>query len=184
MMNNENLVHAQQCECLVWKPILAGSLVAIGLTFLLNLFSIAIGLTVFTTSSEGVQILAFGGLLGMGIGITASMFASGWLAGYLGQRHCNKRHLGALYGFLTWCVALILVIFLTSHFQQYISFYAGFLSGSAEMVQASSASSISNASGVIISSYIIFSLFFLGAFACSLGGHCGMRHVCNHNVCC
>jgi hypothetical protein len=133
-----------------------------------------------------------GGLLGTGIGIIASMFASGWITGYLSQRHCSKRHLGALYGFLTWCIALIIAIFITSHVQHYISFYGHFLSGTTNVVvdNASSASKVTiaashvQAQSLVISTYIIFSLFFLSAFACSLGGHCGMRHCCKENSSC
>jgi hypothetical protein len=191
MINNENMVHAQECKCLAWKPIIAGALAAIGFTFLLNVFSVAIGLTAFTTNSEGIESLAFGGLLGTGLGIIVSMFAAGWIAGYLSQRHCNKRHLGALYGFLTWCLALIVAIFITSHVQHYISFYGHFLSGTTNLVldNTSSANDVTVAANhlqtnsLVISTYIIFSLFFLSAFACSLGGHCGMRHICKETTC-
>lgn len=185
---NENLIHSNECKCLSWKPIFAGTLVAIGLTFLLNLFSVAIGLTAFTTNSAGVETLAFGGLLGTGLGIISSMFAAGWLAGYLGQRHCNKRHLGALYGFLVWCLALIVAVFLTAHVQQYISFYGHFLSGTTDVIlnntspekHVAIATSHLTSKSLVISTYIVFTLFFLSAFACSLGGHCGMRHECKY----
>lgn len=183
MMNNENLIHANECECFSWKPIIAGALIAVGLAFLLNLFSIAIGLTAFTTNSEGVETIVLGGLLGTAVGIVSSMFAAGWLTGYLGQRHCNKRHLGALYGFLAWCLALIIAIFLASHAQHYISFYGHFLSGTPDVAVSNVAVVANNLStkGLVISSYIIFILFFLSAFACSLGGHCGMRHTCQNS---
>ena len=190
---NATATHATECTCLSWKPIIAGALVAIGLSFLLNLFSVAIGLTVFTTNSEGVQILVFSGLIACCIGIVTSMFASGWITGYLGQRHCNKRHLGALYGFLAWCVALIVTIFIATQVQQYVSFYGNFLSGSNAAIQVShSAAPLDNvvttasmpANNLVISTYILFSLFFLSAFACSLGGHCGMRYVCKHSGTC
>ncbi len=183
-MMNENGQHAKECKCLSWKPIFAGALVAIGLTFLLNLFSVAIGLTAFTTSSEGVESLALGGLLGTSIGIVASMFASGWVAGYLGQPHCTKRHLGALYGFLTWCLALLVSVFLVSHIEQYVTFYGHFLSGTTAELQMNAATPAGNATAhmatksLVISTYIIFCLFFLSAFASSLGGHLGMRYVC------
>ncbi len=191
-MNNDNLVHPNECACLSWKPVFAGALVAVGLSFLLNLFSIAIGLTAFTTNSEGVETMALSGLLAAAIGIIASMFTSGWLAGYLGQRHCSKRHLGSLYGFLTWCVALILAVFLASHIQHYISFYGHFLSGSTEVIEVNNAASnnvsvaASNmpAKSLVVSTYILFVLFFLGAFAASLGGHCGMRHTCKKSGSC
>lgn len=191
MNNCENkMMHAESCECLAWKPIFAGALVAIGLTFLLNLFSISIGLTAFSTDSLGVEKLAFGGLLGTAIGIIASMFAAGWLAGYLGRKYCNKRHMGALYGFLTWSVALVAAFFLVSHAQQYVSFYSHFISGTGDTFQAAASSSAghiavkvsSSQTSLIISSYIVFCLFFLSAFSSSLGGHCGMRHRCKKEV--
>lgn len=191
MNSCDNTMHGNECKCLAWRPIFAGALVAIGLSFLLNLFSVAIGVTAFTTNSEGVENLAFGGLLATGIGIVVSMFAAGWLTGYLSQRHCSKRHLGALYGFLAWCVALIVVTFIASHIQQYVSYYGHFLSGTSEVVQITNngggAATVTATNltpkGVVISAYVIFSLFFLSAFACCLGGHCGMRYVCKNQAC-
>lgn len=190
MINDANTAHAD-CNCLSWKPIFVGALVAVGLTFLLNLFSVAIGLTAFTTNHEGVETLALGGLLGVGIGIITSMFAAGWLTGYLGQQYCKRRHLGALYGFLAWCVSLIIAVFLTSYAQHYIFIYSHALSGTAHLVQVgnmtNAVSDMANnveTKGLVISTYIIFILFFLSAFACSLGGHCGMCHVCKKDTSC
>lgn len=183
MINNETrLVHSQECRCLSWKPIIAGALIATGLTFLLNLFSVAIGLTAFTTDSTGIETLAFGGLIGTSIGIVASMFAAGWLTGYLSKSYCTKRHLGAVYGFLAWCLALLITIFLASRAQEYITFYGHFISGTANTFKVTDTATGSTlatnitANKIIISTYIIFVLFFLSAFACSLGGHCGIRH--------
>lgn len=183
MLNETSQIHVLDCKCFTWKPVIAGALVAIGLSFLLNLFSVAIGLTAFTTNSEGVENLALGGLIATALGIVVSMFASGWLAGYLGNRYCTKRHLGALYGFLTWCLALVIMIFLADYMAKYIILYTHFISGSSvasmsisnATVQVSGNTSAQNK--VLISTYIVFCLFFLSAFACSLGGHCGMRYV-------
>lgn len=186
-MNNQ-FQHSNECLCFSWKPIIAGALMAVGLSFLLNLFSVAIGVHAYSSNSDGVESLAMGGLIATAIGIVSSMFASGWLAGYLGQRYCGKRHLGAFYGFITWCVALIIVIFLASHVQQYISFYSHFISGTMDTLQVSAATATSKVTGnipadkLVVSTYIIFCLFFLSAFSCSLGGHCGMRHTCKENI--
>lgn len=177
-----NSNHCVDCKCLSWKPIFAGALVAIGLTFLLNLFSVAIGLTAYTTNSEGIETLAFGGLVGTSIGIISSMFASGWIAGYLGRSYCSVRHLGAVYGFLTWCLALIIAIFLMTHAQEYITYYGHFISGTANtytMASNTAAATVTTnlpEKTLVISTYILFTIFFLGAFACSIGGHCGMRY--------
>ncbi len=179
MLNQSNQVHLQDCKCFLWKPVFVGALVAIGLNFLLNLFSVAIGLTAFTTNSEGVENLALGGLIATALGIVVSMFASGWIAGYLGSRYCTKRHLGALYGFLAWCIALVIMIFLAEYITKYITFYTHFISGTANLSVSNTSmqASTTTANQVVISTYIIFCLFFLSAFSCSLGGHCGMRYV-------
>ncbi|MHB1948111.1 MAG: hypothetical protein ACYCQI_08365 [Gammaproteobacteria bacterium] len=190
MTTDTIMVHTVECKCLYWKPILAGALVAIGLTFLLNLFSVAIGLTAFTTGSDGVEKLALSGLVATSLGVIASMFAAGWITGYLGKHYCTKRHLGALYGFLTWCLALIITIFLASHAQEYITFYGHLISGTTNTVQVASSSAAGTVTTaaelppktLVISTYIIFILFFLSAFACSLGGHAGMRHRCKEVI--
>lgn len=210
MMSQDNRQHPFECKCFTWKPIFAGALVAIGLTFLLNLFSVAIGLTAFSVN-EGTETLVLGGLIGTAIGIVAVMFVSGWVAGYLGNRYCNKHHLGALYGFLTWCLALIFAVFLAGHLQHYVTFYSGAISGhgvdmtmasnvAAANVTAVKAAAMKTAAvapaakvavaaeapmkAIAISAYIIFALFFLSAFASSLGGHCGMCHRCKENHTC
>ncbi len=188
MIKNDNLVHSNDCMCFSWKPVFAGALIIMGLTFLLNLFSTAIGLTAFTTGSDGVESIALGGLLGTAIGIIASMFAAGWLTGYLGQRYCSKRHLGCLYGFLAWCLALIFAIFLAAHAQEYIYLYTHVLSGNHMLTHPTVNAAVEAVNqmpskSLVISTYIIFSLFFLSAFACSLGGHCGMRYVYNKDSC-
>jgi hypothetical protein len=68
--------------------------VGVGLSFLLNLFSIAIGLSLVTTSKEGIASLAIGGFLGLVISAIAAMFVAGTTSGYLGRSCCAKRNLG------------------------------------------------------------------------------------------
>src|SRR5579871_5063601 len=140
MNNQANMLHPIECKCFTWQPIIAGALAAVGFTFLLNLFSVAIGLTAYTTNSQGVENIALGGLIATDLGIVVSMFASGWLAGYLGNRYCTKRHLGALYGFLTWCLALIFMVLLAEYMTKYITFYTHFISGTSINASVSNAS--------------------------------------------
>src|SRR5829696_1753638 len=101
MNTSHNPLHSHESTCFSWKPIIVGALVAIGLSFLLNLFSAAIGLSAYTADTQGMQNVAIGGLIATALGIVVAMFVSGWVAGYLGNPFCEKRHLGALYGFLT-----------------------------------------------------------------------------------
>jgi hypothetical protein len=185
MENRDCKLHSAECKCLSWKPIIAGALVAIGLSFLLHLFSVAIGLTAFS-KDQGSENLILGGLIATAFGTIVVMFASGWIAGYLGNRSCNKRHLGALYGFLTWVVALIALMLIVDNIMNYINLYSHSIStnsgvpiilNKAVKAQNAMAQQASNAT-VIVSSYVIFILFFLSAFASSLGGHCGMQYIC------
>lgn len=67
-----------------WSAILIGALVGIGLTFLLNLFCVAIGVSVFTVGNDGAIALVVDGIVSMLVGIIAAMVAAGYAAGYLG----------------------------------------------------------------------------------------------------
>lgn len=180
-MSHDTCKHHNHCLCLSWKPIIAGAIAAIGFSFILNLFSVAIGLTAFNTNSEGVENLVLGGLMATALGILVAMFASGYIAGYLGRAYCVHRHLGALYGFLAWCLALLVSIFIAAHVQNYISFYTHFISGTTMSLNSNATPTVNvPAAKVVVSAYIVFCLFFLGAFASAFGGHCGMRHK-DHN---
>jgi hypothetical protein len=66
-----------------WSAILAGALVGIGLSFLLNLFSIAMGLSFVSTTKEGLLTLVVSGLIGLVAGTIFVSFSSGFTAGYL-----------------------------------------------------------------------------------------------------
>jgi hypothetical protein len=180
-----------------WFPILVGGLVGVGLAFLLNLFSIAIGLSLFTTSTEGAKMLATGGIIGMLIGVIATMYTSGFVAGYLSGQSCCPKNLGVIYGFASWCVSLILMVLLASAIGTYVAAYSEFVehprvvstgaqvSATAQQaakstsnkvnptVTASSTAQEKEVKAVGMQSLIIFILFFVGAFSSSLGGYIG-----------
>ena len=179
-------------KCISWSAIVVGALVGIGLSFLLNLFSVAIGLSIVTTSKEGMMSLAIGGFVGLVISSIVSMFFAGTAAGYLGRSYCAKRNLGVLYGFTTWSLALILTALLTSHIGHYVSNYSDFITNPTVIVvthdrnmPAMSQSTQNNTSVVTvnaqkatnnlgITSFLIFILFFVGAIASCFGGYFGM----------
>ena len=108
-------------KCISWSAIIVGALVGLGISFLLNLFGLAIGLSVFTTTKEGMIALAIGGFIAMLIIAVVSMYTAGWVAGYLGKNHGNK-HLGILYGFATWCLALLVAVALGSSMHRYVDY--------------------------------------------------------------
>jgi len=115
--------HKKVCsiECLSWTSVFAGALVAIGLSFLFNLFGLAIGLSAYSMAPEGHKILVAGGYFGIVATVMLSMFIGGWVAGYLGKERCSNKKFGILYGFITWCIALMLSIFITANVGQFIS---------------------------------------------------------------
>lgn len=201
MINEESLLmsekhiheHSHLCahRQISWTAIFVGALVGVGLSFLLNLFSVAIGLSVVSTSNEGLISLAVGGFVGLLIGGIISMFLAGLTAGYLGRAFCPQRNLGILYGFTTWCLALLFAILLTSSIGRYISSYSKFISNPATIIVSSNESTSSapetsqpntttnanlekQTNTLGMGALIVFVLFFVGAVSTCFGAHYGM----------
>jgi hypothetical protein len=177
-----------------WTAVIAGALTAIGLSFLLNLFSIAIGLSVVTTNQEGITSLAIGGFIGILIGTIIATFVGGAIAGYLGRPYCERKHIGALYGFISWCLALILMSLVAAQIGDFVARYTNFINQPSNVVvvnnETTPAVSTSSNSDVVVnaqkatnnlgySAFLIFVLFFAGAVSSCFGGHLGMACVCN-----
>lgn len=210
MNGHDNMKH-DHCfsHCLSrlsWTAVIVGALVGMGIAFLLNLFNIAIGLSIYSMKPDGAPVLAIGGLLGMAIGVIVSMFTAGCVAGYLGRPYCLRRNLGVMYGFVTWCVALFLTVVFTTHMGRYITSYSNYVTNpnptvilvtdepaTVQPVATSShhqampataeVTTTQAASAMSMAAFIVFGLFVLGAFFACLGGHCGMRcKRCDDNV--
>ncbi len=177
-----------------WSAILVGAVVGVGLSFLLNLFGVAIGLTSFSMSSDGSVVMAVGGMIGVVVGIISSMMAAGYAAGYLGRCYCPKRDLGIVYGFTTWTVALLMSAVITAHVGNYVTAYTQNLSRTVVVTSVNDANvndvdvitspaAESNANVVKLSTtpntlawsaMIVFALFFISALSCCVGAHWAM----------
>lgn len=178
-----------------WTAIFVGALVAVGLGFLLNLFGLAIGLSTFIPNKDGAVVLAIGGLLGVMIGIVVAMVTAGFAAGYLGRGCCTRRHLGIVYGFTTWTIALLISAVVTAHVGNYVSSYSSNISRSVFVVQnnqnnveavtveTAPAANDSQQQALQVtatpatlawSTFIVFLLFFIGAISCCFGACWGM----------
>ena len=183
-------------KCISWSAIVIGALVAFGLSFLLYLFSAAIGLSIYKVSPEGISKLAVGGMLGFAIGVIVSMFFAGWVAGYFGRAHCEKKYCGAVYGFGSWCLALILMIVLTMPFTRFVANYTNYLTHTVVTTTTPDITTARNQSSTTTSmtmpseqtandlgkgAFVLFLMFFLGAIASTCGGHAGV-HSCKN--CC
>ncbi|MCC5791258.1 MAG: hypothetical protein JJT82_01415 [Legionellaceae bacterium] len=196
-MKNENELipetYPQRRHPISWSAIFVGALVGVGLGFLLHLYALAIGLSAFNLSDDGAAVMAYGGLLGLMVGVIASTLVSGYTAGYLGRNACPERNLGILYGFTTWSVALLLSAAVAGSVSQYVASAAAnlapSLSVSTENVEEVVAVDTTTAPGAASqetvnvttsestlawSAFILFVLFFLGAFFSCLGACWGM----------
>lgn len=190
-----------QCDRMyAWFPVVVGGLIGLGLGFLLELLSISLGLSLFTTDPDGARTLAISGVLGMLIGTIVTMYVTGFTAGFLSSRSPRSQMLGALYGFAAWCFSLILMVLLATAIGNFVAQYT--MSTSAyprvQMVKnqamftshetARTGSDMMNptisdgttpaekevkASGM--QSFIIFLMFFAGAASATYGGHCGYK---------
>lgn len=193
VMCESNLLPHQLIR-LSWSAIFAGALVILGLGFLLNLFGLAIGLTAVTLSKDGANVMAIGGLIGILIGVIASMLVAGYASGYLGRLYCPNRNLGILYGFTTWSLGLILSAAVAVPLSSYVSAYTTTISHStlvvtgtnktgAVAVESTPSSENKNQQNIKVSAspsslagaaFIVFALFFIGAFFTCIGACWGM----------
>ena len=191
---NSGLNHQDySIKCMSWTAIFVGAIVGVGLGYLLNLFSVAIGLSAFTTSPEGMTAFAVGGFIGFAIGSMISMFVAGWTAGHLAHPYCPKRNSGSLYGFTTWVIAFVMGVYLAAPVTHYVANSALFLSnhtitvrhlnGSETMapdattatdVEADKAKAEKAANDAGKAALALFVLSFLGAVSAAFGGHFGM----------
>ena len=197
-----NHPHICGLKCISWTAIFSGAFVGVGLSFLLNLLCIGIGLSAFTATQEGSMVLAVSGFIGLVIAAFISMFMGGWVAGYLGRPYCSRRHLGELYGFITWSVALVLTILLAANASKFVSNFndSVLMHSNTSMVNVTindaaplvsqktrtnpstgntvthttvNAEKATNALGV--TAFVTFFLFFIGALASCFGGCLAMR---------
>jgi uncharacterized membrane-anchored protein YitT (DUF2179 family) len=199
------IVNDTKCatKCLSWTAVFAGALVGVGLSFLLNLFSLAVGISAFATAQDGTTALAVGGLLALAISTIIAMFLAGATAGGLGRSTVlgsPSCHLGSLYGFTTWTVTLIMSVMLAMHMGHFISYTTTKLANpSATMVKqtqdevASAANTTQDstqmtvsedkaAHGLATAAFVTFLLFLIGAISACFGAHCGLKCCCKRET--
>lgn len=184
-----------------WSAILVGALIALGLSFLLNLFGLAIGLSAFSAAtSTGQETIAMGALLGLLVGTIATMLVAGYTAGFLGRFYCPRRNLGILYGFSTWTLSLILGALITLPLANFAHISArGVTTTPSVSVEATKPTATDNkvsvqkqtsptvknqeqqnvdvkapAEALAWGTFSIFLLFFVGAVFSCIGAHWGM----------
>lgn len=198
---NEQTMQNCSPKCISWSAIVIGALVGVGLGFLLNLFSIAIGLSAFNTT-EGVKAIALGGYLGLIIGTIVSMFIAGFTSGFLGKPYCGGRNYGTLYGFTAWCIILLIMVVFATRIGNYVAAYTNFATSPTVIVAVDDmpkAAPVASTEMTVVDAdkaagamgagaFAIFILFFVGAVSSAFGGHCGFAcrdkcDKCDKNSC-
>lgn len=175
--------------------IVIGALVAIGLGFLANILSLAIGLTAFPVSTEGKVAFAATGFVWLVVLAIVTMFIAGWVAGWLGRPLAFKRKLGEIYGFSAWVLALVVTILLANSAGDYLtqrtymvdrtnpafqltnqvtSAVTGQTARSSGGVRANTPEAEAENLGTI--SFATFFILFIGALSATFGGRVGIRH--------
>lgn len=184
---------------LSWTAVFVGALVGLGLTFLLNLFGLSIGLSMFNVNNDGVMALAVGGLIGVLIGTIVAMLVAGFAAGYLGRPYCEGHNLGLLYGFTTWTIMLLMSALATAHMGNYVTAYTNKLTNSVIVASVAEGNTndidvvttndnptgkavkINTTPGTIAwSAFLVFVLFFAGAVSSCIGAYWAMNGCCRH----
>ncbi len=117
---------------LSWSGIFAGAFVALGISFLLDLFGMGLGISAYkaaTTAGEA-KAFAYGGYIAILVAGMVAMFVGGWVAGFIGRPTCTTGCHGMIYGFVAWCLALIISIILVSSIGQFIGVQYSILNAS------------------------------------------------------
>lgn len=191
-------------RCISWTAIFAGALVGVGLSFLLNLFSFAIGVSAFASNPDGSNALAIGGLIALIISTIVAMFFAGMTAGGIAGTYevtntntPKSCHLGSLYGFTTWTVTLIMSVLLAMHMGHFVDYTTARLANpNAPMVvvvndlpssaattstampsdssQTTTVSADKAAHGFATAAFVAFILFLIGAMSAVVGAHWGL----------
>lgn len=188
-----------------WSAVLAGAVIGVGISYILNLFAMSLGLTVFGTTTTSPNTIMIGGFIGLLLIAILSMGTAGWIAGYLGRPRSLHRDFGALYGFTAWCAALVLTVLLSANFGKIISYNLAPLQNPSYVltsvdgnnIMSAPNSSVTNATAIntltptttnqnvvnaqdaaknlALTTFLAFVLAFISGIASCIGGHLGFR---------
>lgn len=189
--------HVCAFKCISWSAIIIGTLFAIGFEFLINLFGFGIGLAAYS-SNAGTTTLEMGGFIAAVLSVMIPLFFAGFISGYIGRLSCVNERLGLIYGFTTWCLALVVSILLVSSAAKFVTVqYETFTNPTSIVTSLTNTSSSSEntvskahenagmqknttmtqeeSKSAAKSLLMLFLLFFVGALSSSYGGYVGMR---------
>lgn len=98
-----------------WRAVFCGAVIALGLTFLFNLLTVSVGLSLYTKNDTGQMILGFVGFAWMMVGGYVLLFLAGWVTGKLSHFEGNHRCMyGTIVGFIMWSTYLLLSLLIVA----------------------------------------------------------------------
>jgi len=165
-----------------WSTIIVSALVAVGLSFLVYIFTTGLGLTAFTRNTTGQLTLMVGGFVWLIVAFYVVMFVVGYIAGILVRPH-QHRCLGVLHGFAAWCLALIITAavfspILTGTFGAPTYYGLNSPMSSSQIRANTNPNTVTNPTTVNklgIGVLGIFFVFFAGALGSCTGGYVGCK---------
>lgn len=180
--------HANHCHhhhCFSWSAVFVGAVIIVGLSFLLNLLSLAVGFSAFNVSEGNKLEFVSGGFIALTAITVIIMYIGGYVAGAMGKANCGKRRLGEVYGFTAWCLALIIGILIASGLSKFIANYDYTIGRNMPSIEiaakemtgqdAAAPSTKEAATALSTATFVTFFLFGIGALSASFGGYIGMK---------
>ncbi len=184
-----------------WSAILAGAIIAITLSILLNIFNLSFGLAAAQVDQSGMTQLAVSSIIWLSICAFVSMYIAGWFTGRILLLDAPAyKNTGIHHALIAWSLALIITFMLSANMvgQLYIgsSIYMAQNSVAKELSQQSqSPGSFTNQISENITSsqsprtakaaqtshalggigFFVLFILLLGAFSAALGGYRGAR---------
>jgi len=188
---NENLtdnstIHQlpnHQHKLLCWKAIFAGAIFAVGISFLFNLLTVGLGLSLYTESPDGKLAFTFAGVAWIMIGSYITLFVAGWVAGRLvSDQHSFHLANGMFHGFMAWSIYLIISVVLISLMADVVSgamLKSFFIDISNHQTTQGVVSQVNvstvHANKLGHAGLVTFFIFLLGALGSCVGASCGIK---------
>lgn len=184
---NENILPLtsvkERTKHIYWKAVTVGVISAVGITFLFNFLTIAVGLILFNRGQDSMMALTFGTVAWMVVGSYMIMYVAGWIGGrQLYTDYSFNVANGLLHGFVIWSLYLIVSIVLLSLMPEAVT--AAILKslfihlpGKTETAQAVTTSNVHN---VGYAALVTFFIFLMGMIGCCIGAACGIKESKKH----
>jgi len=152
-----NMQHDSHCKrYFSWKAVFVGAVVAFGLLFLFNLLTLGGGLSSYTRTEKGLEVLVALAYLWTLLGSFVMLFIAGLVTSMVvSHDHCtNEPYHGILHGFITWVLYILISVTFLTHVSEasIVTFPQNFLNVSKETLNADTDNATAAANNAVSSS--------------------------------